>query len=72
VKSAIKQVKEGKASGPDQKHSEFIRLLNDEKIRWITEIFNSVHKSDIIPENWIKSEFIALSKKSNAKNMQGL
>jgi len=64
VKSAIKQLKEGKASSPDQIHSElFIRFLNDEKIRWITIIFNSVYKSSIISEDWIKSEFIALPKK---------
>ncbi|KAL4120153.1 hypothetical protein QTP88_012884 [Uroleucon formosanum] len=67
VKSAIKQLKEGKASGPDQIHSEFIRLLDDEKIKWITVIINSVYKSGIIPEDWMKSEFIVLPKKSSAK-----
>lgn len=43
VEAAIKQLKGGRASGPDQIHFEFIRLLDDEKIRWITIIFNSVY-----------------------------
>jgi hypothetical protein len=33
VKAAIKQIKEGRVSDPDKIHSEFIRLLDDEKIR---------------------------------------
>lgn len=70
VKSAIKQLKEGKASGSDQIHSEFIRLLDDEKIKWIAVIFISVYESGIIHEDWIKSEFIALPKKSSAKTCE--
>lgn len=49
VEAAIKQLKEDRASDPIQIHSKFIRLLDDEKIRWITVIFNSVYKSGIIP-----------------------
>lgn len=49
VKSANKQLIEGKTSGPDQIHFEFNRLLDYEKIRWIAIIFNSVYKLGIIP-----------------------
>lgn len=54
-------MKEGIAPSPDKIHSEFIIPLVDEKIRWITVIFNSVYKSGIIPMDWIKSVLIALS-----------
>lgn len=62
--AAIKQLKKGKTSGSNQIHSEFIRLIYDKKIRWITVIFNSVYKSGIIHKNWMKSELNVSSKKS--------
>ncbi|XP_072398231.1 uncharacterized protein [Diabrotica undecimpunctata] len=46
VKAAIKTTKEDKAPGPDNFHSEFLKIKGDEGVE--------------IPESWLKSTFIAI------------
>lgn len=67
VKTAIKCTKDGKAAGPDNFYSEFLKLMDEEQIKWLTTIFNNIYNSGKIPRNWLKSTFIALPKKSNAR-----
>lgn len=65
--AAIKQSKDGKAQGPDGFCVEFLRLLDDEGIKWLTKVFNNIYDTGRIPEEWLVSEFIALPKKVSAR-----
>lgn len=67
VRAAIKGMKDGKATGPDHFSSEFLGLMNDSGIKWLTRIFNNVYNTGEIPQSWLKSTFVTLPKKSNAK-----
>uniref|UniRef100_A0A8D8Y176 Craniofacial development protein 2 n=3 Tax=Cacopsylla melanoneura TaxID=428564 RepID=A0A8D8Y176_9HEMI len=67
IELAIKQTKEGKAAGLDQVQAEFFKLFDDKQMIWLTSIFNSIHASGKIPNEWLKSEFITLPKKPGAK-----
>ena len=67
VRETIKKAKDGKATGPDNFHSEFLKLMNDEGIKWLTSIFNRIYDNGRIPQSWLKSTFITLPKKPNAR-----
>lgn len=68
VQNAIKHMKDGKAPGPDSFRSEFLKLMDEEGIRWLTKMFNRIYDSGEIPQEWLKSEFIILPKKPGAKS----
>lgn len=68
VQNAIKNMKEGKASGPDNIQTEFLKLLDEDNVKWLTSLFNRIYDCGSIPKEWLKSEFIILPKKPGAKN----
>ncbi|KAL1458712.1 hypothetical protein WDU94_008838 [Cyamophila willieti] len=68
VRAAIKQLKNGKAAGPDEIQAEFLKLLDDASLKRLTQVFNKVYTSGRIPKEWLKSEFITLPKKATAKS----
>lgn len=70
VKSAIQQLKDGKATGPDNIEAEFLKLLGKEGITLTTQVFNNIYNSGNIPHEWLQSEFIALPKKTGAKKCE--
>lgn len=70
VTRTIIGLKNGKAPGPDNIRNEFLKLLKEEDIRWLTNIFNEIYFTGIIPDVWLKSTFITLPKKSSAKNCE--
>lgn len=67
IKAAIKTLKEQKARGPDGMQTEFIKLLDDESIKVLCNIFNKIYDTGYIPKEWLVSEFIMLPKKQGAK-----
>ena len=67
VQAAISTLKEGNAQGPDGVQAEFIRLLDEEHLDWLTNIFNHVYHTGHIPTAWLSSEFVVLPKKPGAK-----
>ncbi|KAL1447598.1 hypothetical protein WDU94_009869 [Cyamophila willieti] len=67
VKSVLKQAKERKAVGPDEIPTDILKLLDGENLRWITNVFNKIYNSGTIPQEWLRSEFIILPKKPNAR-----
>jgi len=63
-------MKNGKAAGSDNVEAEFLKLINEEGIKWIRKIFNNIYDTGEIPKEWLKSEFIALPKKIGAKKCE--
>lgn len=68
VLKAIKQSKQGKAVGPDEVYIEIIKLLNDENLDSLTEIFNNIYETGEIPQDWLQSIFVPIPKKPNANH----
>ena len=60
-------MKDGKAPGPDNVQIEFLKLLDDDGIKWLTAVFNHIYDTGSIPLDWLKSEFITLPKKPGPK-----
>lgn len=59
---AIKNRKKGKAVGPDQITTELIKLIDEDNVNILVELFNVIYKTGIIPTEWLKSTFVALPK----------
>lgn len=67
VKYAVQGAKTNKALGPDQIPAEMLKLVEEENLVPITELFNTIYSTGIIPTDWLSSKFITLPKKPNAK-----
>jgi len=50
VEAAIKNMKNGKATGPNNVEAEFLKLLHEGWIKWITRIFNNIYDTGNIPK----------------------
>lgn len=68
IEYALKNVKSGKASGPDGIPVELLKLLNDDAISVLLDLFNTIYTTGIIPKEWLRSTFIPIPKKANAKD----
>lgn len=66
VEKAIQQLKVRKSPGPDEIPAELVKLLDNKSISVLTAFFNQVYQSGELPDDWKRSIFIALPKKSNA------
>ncbi|GFO24710.1 transposon tx1 uncharacterized 149 kda protein [Plakobranchus ocellatus] len=66
VKAAIKKMKHGKATGPDNILIELIEALEDFGIGKVTRLPNEIYDTGQIPIDLSKSIFIALPKKPGA------
>lgn len=67
VMYAVKTAKNKKAPGPDETPTEIIKLIAEDQIGVLVDLYNTVYNTGIIPREWLKSTFITLPKKSNAK-----
>ena len=70
VRHSIKLAKNGKAAGPDEVYADLLKLLNDEGVDMITKLFNAIYRTGFIPPDWLKSTFIAIPKKTNARRCE--
>ena len=66
VKAAIKKMKKGKATGPDNIPIEIIVALESLGIEMTTKLLNAIYDSGTIPKDLCKSVFIALPKTPGA------
>ena len=66
VQRALKKMKSGKATGPDNIPVEIITVLEDLGIDMTTKLLNAIYDSGTIPEDLCKSVFIALPKTPGA------
>lgn len=70
VKAAIFETRDGKAAGPDGIQSEFLKLLDEDSIKFLCKIFNNIYNTGNIPREWLLSEFVMLPKKQGAKKCE--
>jgi hypothetical protein len=40
----------GKAPKPDNFQAEFLKLMDDDGIKWLTKIFNLIYDTGIVPQ----------------------
>jgi len=66
VEKAIKRLKNKKAPGPDNIHSEVLKLIDENGVCFLTELFNRIYDTGTIPSDWLHSTFITIPKKNNA------
>ena len=66
VEKAIKNLKQGKAAGPDKITTEMIKSLANFGIDTITELCNDIYNTGYIPKDLKTSIFITLPKKPRA------
>lgn len=64
---AIKQSKNNKAVGPDDLPAEVIKLIDEDNLTLLEIMFNKIYNKGIYPRDWLKSTFIPIPKKKNAK-----
>ncbi|CAH2096300.1 unnamed protein product [Euphydryas editha] len=67
VQRALHRAKTGKAFGPDEITCDVLKLLEHDNIDALTNMFNLIYDSGEIPDDWLKSVFITLPKKPNAR-----
>lgn len=67
VTNILNRAKPRKAAGPDKVPSELLKLINDDGIYMLIDLFNTIYTSGNIPEEWLTSTFITLPKKNNPK-----
>lgn len=67
VLHAVKTAKTKKATGPDNIPTELLQMIDEDHIDALVRFFNDVYTTGEIPEECLKSVFVALPKKQRAK-----
>lgn len=70
VQSAVQQMKDGRAPGPDNFRSEILKLFDESGITQLTEMFNLIYEKGELPKDWLLSEFVIIPKKPGAKRCE--
>ena len=66
IEKALKSMKDGKATGPDELTAEALKALDEHNIEIITSLCNIIYNSGMIPTETKHSVFITLPKKPKA------
>ena len=66
IQKALKSMKDGKATGPDELPAEALKALDEHNIEIITSLCNIIYNSGMIPTEMKHSVFITLPKKPKA------
>ena len=66
IEKALKCIKDNKAMGPDEIPTEILKILTENHIDLLVELFNEIYDTGEIPKEWLISEFIPIPKKPNA------
>ena len=66
VETAIRAMKRGKATGPDEISAEVLAALDSKNLNIITEICNDIYHTGFIPKGTRQSIFVHIPKKLNA------
>ena len=66
IQKALRSLKDGRATGPDELPAEALKALDEHNIEIITSLCNIIYNSGMIPTEMKHSVFITLSKKPKA------
>ena len=69
IYTAIKNLKNGKSSGPDNVLNEHLKYTADLMMPVYTQVFNLIFDSGLIPENWTMGNILPIYKNKGDKNM---
>ena len=75
IKSAIKQLKNGRSGGPDKFLNEFFIHGNSELLMFLQTLFNKILDLEYFPESWSEGFIVPLHKKGpldNVNNFRGI
>ena len=67
VKWALGSITTNKASGGDGIPVELFQILKDDAVKVLHSICQQIWKTQLCPQDWKRSVFIAITKKGNAK-----
>ena len=67
VKWALGNITKNKASGSDEIPVELFQTLKDDSVKVLHSIGQQIWKTQQLPQDWKRSVFIPIPKKSNAK-----
>ncbi|KAF2902929.1 hypothetical protein ILUMI_03255 [Ignelater luminosus] len=67
IEFAIINVRVNKTAGPDQIPVELIKLIEGDQIQILADLFNTIYRTGVIPEEWLRSTFVVLPKSVNAR-----
>ena len=65
MENALRAMKNGKAPSHDDVHAEARELMDP---RILTDLFNEIYKTGQISKDWMKSTFVSLPKKNQARS----
>ena len=52
VREAVRRMRRGRATGPDEIPVEFWKYVGEAGVRWLTGLFNEIFKTAKMPEAW--------------------
>ena len=62
VRQAVRRMRRGRATGPDEIPVEFWKFVGEAGVRWLTALFNEIFRTAKMPEAWRWSTMIPLYK----------
>jgi len=68
IRTALQKLRSGKAAGPDQIISEFLKASEAQVLPFLTSLFNKMFQEGIFPTEWTKSIIVPLHKKGDRDN----
>ena len=68
VERVIRDMKHGKATGPDELSAEALKALDEINVKLVTELCNRIYDSGCIPTELKQSSFVPIPKKPKAQN----
>ncbi|CAG9839912.1 unnamed protein product [Diabrotica balteata] len=67
VMQAVKSLKNSKAPGPDELPVDILKLIDEDRVHLLVDLFNKIYENSIIPEELLRSTFVPHPKKAHAK-----
>lgn len=70
VENSIRKIKNNKAAGPDEVYGDLLKLIDEDNIDVVVDLFNHIYETGVIPKDWLLSTFIPIPKTVNAKKCE--
>lgn len=71
MKKGIKNDKKNNVMDDEEIPEEIIKIINDDNLDMLHELFNKIYDAGIYPDNLLKPPCITISKKNNGRRMSG-